>query len=47
MHQTRERQLPDEELGALLDLTKGNSSGPVMVGLLDTSCSRGQTCEQP
>ena len=44
-HQTLERQLPDQELGALLvttDLTKGNSSGPVTVGLLDTSCSRGR-----
>ena len=41
--QTLERQLSDEELSALLvttDLTKGNSSRPVTMGLLDSSSSR-------
>ena len=40
---TLEGQLADEELSRLLvatDLTKGNSSGTVTVGLLDSSCSR-------
>ena len=39
-----ERQLPDEELSALLvspDLTESYSTRPVTMGLLDTSCSRG------
>lgn len=39
-----EGQLPDEELSALLvttDLTQGYGTGPVTVGLLDTSCGRG------
>ena len=39
-HQALERQLPDEELGALLitaDLTERHGSRPVTVGLLDTS----------
>ena len=42
--QPLEGQLADEELSALLvttDLTEGNSSGPVSVGLLDTSGGRG------
>lgn len=43
-----EGQLADEELSALLvttDLTKGNSTRPVTMGLLDTSGSRGRlTC---
>ena len=42
-HQALEGELPDEQLGALLvtsDLTKGNSSRPVTVGLLDSSSSR-------
>jgi histone H3 len=41
-HKTLEWQLADEELGTLLvttDLTKSNSSGPVPVGLLDTTGS--------
>ena len=39
-HQTLEGQLADEELSGLLvspDLTKSHSSGPVSVGLLDSS----------
>ena len=43
-HQTLEWQLADEELCGLLvppDLTESNCSGPVSVGLLDTSCGRG------
>ena len=43
--QTLERQLPDEELGALLvtpDLTESDGTGPVAMGLLDTTCSRGR-----
>ena len=42
-NQALERQLPDEELSALLvtpDLTESNGTGPVAMGLLDTSCSR-------
>ena len=42
--QALEGQLPDEELSALLvttDLTEGDGSGPVTMGFLDTSCSRG------
>lgn len=42
--ETLEGQLPDEELSALLvtpDLTESDGTGPVTVGLLDTSCSRG------
>ena len=44
-NETLEGQLPDEELGALLvttDLTESNGSGPVTMGLLDSSCSRGR-----
>jgi len=40
-HKTLERQLPDEELSGLLvssDLTESDSSWPVSVGLLDSSC---------
>ena len=43
--QTLEGQLPDEELSALLvtpDLTEGDGTGPVTMGLLDTTCSRGR-----
>ena len=43
--QTLEGQLPDEELSALLvtpDLTEGDGAGPVTMGLLDTTCSRGR-----
>ena len=43
--QTLEGQLADEKLSRLLvppDLTKGNSSRPVPVGFLDTSCGRGR-----
>lgn len=39
-HQALEGQLADEQLGALLvtaDLPEGHSSGPVPVGLLDTT----------
>ena len=42
--QTLERELPDEELSALLvttDFTESYGTGPVPVGLLDTSCGRG------
>ena len=42
---TLEGELPDEELSALLvatDLTQSHSTGPVTMGLLDTSCSRGR-----
>ena len=41
--ETLEGELPDEELSALLvttDLTEGDGTGPVTMGLLDTSCSR-------
>ena len=41
--QTLEGELADEQLGGLLvptDLTESHSTGPVAVGLLDTSCSR-------
>ena len=44
MDQTMEEQLADEELSALLatsDLTESYGTGPVPVGFLDTSCSRG------
>ena len=44
-HQSLERQLPDQQLGALLespDLTESNSSWPVSVGLLDSSGSGGR-----
>ena len=44
-HQTLEGQLADEELGGLLvttDLTESNGTGPVTVGLLDTSGGRGR-----
>jgi len=40
-HKTLEGQLPDEELSGLLvspDLTESDSSWPVSVGLLDSSC---------
>jgi len=40
-HETLEGQLPDEELSGLLvspDLTESDSSWPVSVGLLDSSC---------
>jgi len=40
-YKTLERQLPDEELSGLLvspDLTESDSSWPVSVGLLDSSC---------
>jgi len=40
-HKTLEWQLPDEELSRLLvspDLTESDSSWPVSVGLLDSSC---------
>ena len=43
--QTLEGQLPDEELSALLvtpDLTESDGTGPVTMGLLDTTCSRGR-----
>ena len=43
--QTLEGQLADEELCALLvtaDLTEGHGTGPVPVGVLDTSCGRGR-----
>ena len=39
-HQTLEGELADEQLGGFLvppDLTEGHGSGPVSVGLLDTS----------
>merc|ERR1711895_44318 len=42
--QALEGKLADEELSALLvttDLTEGNGTGPVPVGLLDASCGRG------
>ena len=42
--QALERQLPDEELSALLvttDLTESHGSWPVTVGFLDASCGRG------
>ena len=42
--QALEGKLADEELSALLvttDLTESYSTGPVSVGLLDTSCGRG------
>ena len=42
--QALEGKLADEELSALLvtaDLTESNGTGPVPVGLLDTSCGRG------
>ena len=39
-------QLADEQHGALMvmtaDLTEGHGTGPVAVGLLDTSCGRGR-----
>ena len=41
--ETLEGEFPDEELGALLvtaDLTESHSTGPVAMGLLDTSSSR-------
>ena len=44
-NQALERQLPDEELSALLvtpDLTESDGTGPVAMGLLDTTCSRGR-----
>ena len=44
-HQTLEGQLADEELGGLLvspDLTESHSSGPVSVGLLDSSGGGGR-----
>ncbi|KAJ8667624.1 hypothetical protein QAD02_009287 [Eretmocerus hayati] len=43
-HQTLEGQLADEQLGGLLvspDLTEGHGSGPVPVGLLHSTSSRG------
>ena len=43
--QTLEGQLPDEELSALLvtpDLTESDGTGPVTMGLLDTTCGRGR-----
>ena len=43
--QTLERKLADEKVGTLLvttDLTKGDSSGTVTVGLLDSSSGRGR-----
>ena len=42
--QTLKGQLSNQKIGALLvptDLAKGDGSGPVSVGLLDTSGSRG------
>ena len=44
-HQALERQLPDEQFGALLvtaDLTESHGARPVAVGLLDTSRGRGR-----
>ena len=44
-HQALERQLPDEQFGALLvtaDLTKSHGARPVTVGLLHTSRGRGR-----
>ena len=44
-NETLEGQLPDEELSALLvtaDLTESHGTGPVTMGLLDSSCSRGR-----
>jgi hypothetical protein len=47
-HKTLEWKLADEEVGGLLvptDLTKGNSSWTITMGLLDTSSDRGRlTC---
>ena len=43
--ETLEGEFPDEELSALLvttNLTESNSTRPVAMGLLDTSCSRGR-----
>ena len=43
--QTLEGQLPDQEFSALLvtpNLTESNGTGPVTVGLLHTTCSRGR-----
>ena len=43
-NKTLERKLSDEEIGTLLvttDLTKGDGSGSVSVGLLDSSGGRG------
>ena len=44
-NETLEGQLPDEELSALLvttDLTESHGTGPVTMGLLDSSGSRGR-----
>jgi hypothetical protein len=44
-HQTLEGEFPDEKFSALLvatDFSEGNSTWPVTVRLLDTSCSRGR-----
>ena len=41
-HQTLEGQFADQKLGRLLvttDLTESDGTGPVTMGLLDTSCS--------
>ena len=43
--ETLEGELPDEELSALLvttDLTESDGTGPVTMGLLNTSCGRGR-----
>ena len=44
-HETLEGKLPDEKLGGLLvppDLTESDGSGPVSVGLLDSSGGGGR-----
>ena len=44
-HQTLEREFADKELSALLvtsDLSQGDGTGPVSVGLLDATCGRGR-----